>query len=90
MSDTVNFSIERAKRTGDSSAWTALDALRDLISRIEKKETPAPDKMCVVYLYKDDDGVENYGRVTSNLNLAEQAGLLSLAVNLTIKDWTNQ
>ena len=81
VSDPVELNKVRAEKAGDSRLWTPLDALRDLVARIEAGEI-SPEKLAVNYV--DAGGDRRW--VLAGLTRTEYIALLSVALHRAVAD----
>jgi hypothetical protein len=88
-SSVANLNERRAMRAGDSTLWTAEDALRAALRDIEDG-TINPERLVIHLLEpipEEDGGGKEHHYYVANASFDEHVALLELAKVLTIDRW---
>ena len=87
MKEPINLNAKRAIAKGDSTLWSPLEMLKDLISEIEKGNIN-PDKMVCHFLEKEDKDLERkYGFCVAGVDYPNHIALLTIALQNVTNGW---
>lgn len=74
-----------ALKRQDSTLWSPLDTLKEMVRAIEAGETN-PTGLTILF-YEDRPGERHYGYLASNLTTPEHLALMDVAHNIALEEW---
>lgn len=87
MSDEpISLAAARATKAEDCRLWSPLDALKDLVRRIEAGEVN-PTQLVVHYFEETADGCRNHHYTAAGVTFPEHLALLAVAQHRTLEMW---